>query len=503
MDEAPLAVGAGVFGPWQISSRAHSFVGVRYESLRRHGLDLAIRGGLGDRERLTASSRRGAVPAAGRGFDLRLPTGAPTILFTKRPMTKTTTFPTADGSQVLTRGGSAAASSRSDARYNDADDNYPIIVHSHLHWDWVWQRPQQFLSRLSRTHPVLFVEEPSYVDGITTPQAVLREVTEFPNLTVVRTEYPHGFKDRDLIDIEQKRLVDGILSGPLGRTFARPVQWFYDPMAVKAFAGQMDERANVYDCMDELSQFRGAPAELVRRERELLALADVVFAGGPKIHKAKKKLNANSHSYGCGVDIHHFGQARLDETPVPDDVAGLEGPTLGFFGVVDERMDYELVAALADSHPEWNVVIIGPATKVDPAHFPQRENLHWLGGRDYGQLPGYVKSFDVCLMPFAINEATEFINPTKALEYMATARPIVSTAIEDVILQFSDVVDVADSHAEFIAACERAVANPDAARVQRGVQLASQNSWEVIVSRLQGHIDDVLATRQRSEVCAA
>jgi glycosyltransferase involved in cell wall biosynthesis len=418
-------------------------------------------------------------------------------------MTKTTTFPTANGSQVINRGGSAAAAGRADGRYDAEADNYPIIVHSHLHWDWVWQRPQQFLSRLSRKHPILFVEEPSYVDGITTPRAVLREVTEFPNLTVVRTEYPHGFTDRDLIDIEQKRLVDGILSGPLGRTFKRPVQWFYDPMAVKAFAGQMDERAIVYDCMDQLSQFRGAPAELVRRERELLALADVVFAGGPKIHKSKKTMNTNCHSYGCGVDIRHFGQARLAETQVPEDVAALEGPTLGFFGVVDERMDYDLVAAIADAHPEWNVVIIGPATKVDPANFPQRANLHWLGGRDYGQLPGYVKSFDVCLMPFAINEATEFINPTKALEYMATARPIVSTAIEDVILQFSDVVDVAHSHAEFIAACERAVANPNADGVQRGVELAAQNSWEAIVARLEGHIADVLTTVRRSEVCAA
>ena len=198
-------------------------------------------------------------------------------------------------------------------------------------------------------------------------------------------------------------------------------------MAVTAFAGQMGEQAIVFDCMDQLSQFRGAPKELIRRERELLNMADVVFAGGPKIGRDKIKYNPNTHSYGCGVDVKHFGKARLASTEVPADVAGLTGPVFGFFGVVDERMDYALVAALADAHPQGHVVIVGPMTKVDPALIPQRPNLHWLGGRDYALLPAYVKKFDVCLMPFALNEATEYINPTKALEYMATGKPIVST----------------------------------------------------------------------------
>ena len=216
-------------------------------------------------------------------------------------------------------------------------------------------------------------------------------------------------------------------------------------MAVTAFAGHMDERAIVFDCMDQLSQFKGAPKELIRRERELLNAADVVFAGGPKIGREKIKYNTNTHSYGCGVDVKHFGKARSKTTEIPADVAHLTGPVFGFFGVVDERMDYQLVARLADANPEGHVVIIGPMTKIDPAFVPQRPNLHWLGGRDYSLLPAYVKKFDVCLMPFAINEATEYINPTKALEYMATARPIVSTPVEDVVLQFSAVVKISQT----------------------------------------------------------
>jgi glycosyltransferase involved in cell wall biosynthesis len=368
----------------------------------------------------------------------------------------------------------------------------------------VWQRPQQFLSRFAKRHPILFVEEPLGREGVATPRAILRELPDLPNIVVVQTEFPpEMLRDRQKLDAEQFRLVKSVLSGPLGRRFERPVQWFYDPMAVTAFAQQMNERAIVYDCMDQLSQFRGAPAELVKRERELLALADVVFAGGPKIHEAKREANRNSFCFGCGVDVDHFSKARLPETAIPDDVAQLAGPKLGFFGVVDERMDYELVASLADAHPEWHVVILGPTAKVDPAQFPKRANLHWLGGRDYGQLPAYVKSFDVCLMPFAINEATEFINPTKALEYMATGTPIVSTAVRDVVLQFSAAVDVANSHAEFIAACERAITSPRKEMISKGELLARKNSWESIVKQMQGHIADVLKKQERLEATAA
>ncbi|MDB6005088.1 MAG: glycosyltransferase [Prosthecobacter sp.] len=387
---------------------------------------------------------------------------------------------------------------------NDDAFAYPIIVHSHLGWDWVWQRPQQFLSRFAKRHPVLFVEEPRRAEGLEQSRATLRDVPNVPNLKVLSTELPPAlFENRETLDAEHKRLVLETLAGPIGETFARPVQWFYDPMAAAPFAGQMNERAIVYDCMDQLSQFRGAPPELVRRERELLALADVVFAGGPKIWKSKREHNSNCHSYGCGVDVAHFGKACAEETEIPADLAALPGPRLGYFGVVDERLDYELISALAAAHPEWSVVIIGPACKVDPASFPRHPNLHFLGGRDYSQLPAYVKGFDVCLMPFALNEATEFINPTKALEYMATARPIVSTTVEDVVLQFSDVVRIASSHEEFITECERAIGEPSAEQVARGVEMAKRNSWESIVARMEGHIADVLIKREPLESTSA
>jgi glycosyltransferase involved in cell wall biosynthesis len=174
---------------------------------------------------------------------------------------------------------------------------------------------------------------------------------------------------------------------------------------------------------------------------------------------------------------------------------GIQKPVLGFFGVVDERMDYELIARLADANPNWSVVIIGPRTKVEESVLPKRSNIHWLGGRDYKELPAYCKAFDVCLMPFALNEATEYINPTKSLEYMATGRPIVSSAVADVVRNFGSVVHIGNSHDEFIELCRQALAQPDSERIQRGLEMAADNTWESIVAKLEGHMMDALTAR--------
>jgi len=385
----------------------------------------------------------------------------------------------------------------------EPNEPYPIVVHSHLGWDWVWQRPQQFLSRLSRTHRVLFVEAPVADAGVRSTRVTMREVPEFPNIIVLQMKVPATrWNDLAWVDKERRRVVESLLAGPVGRNFLSPVQWFYDPMAVTPFAGHLNERAIVYDCMDELSLFRGAPAELVRRERELLALADVVFAGGPKIWKAKRLLNQNCFCFGCGVDEKHFARARDARLALPRDVAHLPRPIFGYIGVVDERINYELLAQLADA-TSGSVVIVGPWTKVERGTFPQRTNLHWLGGRDYAELPAYAKAFDVCLMPFAMNEATRFINPTKALEYMATSRPIVSTPVEDVVAQFSNIVTIADEPAKFVAACKRVAARPPQSRIERGLARVRRNSWESIVAQLEEHIADALATRRALSVTAA
>ena len=401
------------------------------------------------------------------------------------------------------RSAQAPSAPQSSTGRSDAE-SYPIIAHSHLDWDWVWQRPQQFLSRLSKHHRVLYVEGPKPTDGITASSICVREVPDYPNLLVVQTKVPSSkWTAGEWVDAERRRLLQTLLAEPIGRNFVSPVQWFYDPMAYTAFAGQMNESAIVYDCMDQLSQFRFCPPELVRREYELLAAADVVFAGGPKIWEDKQLYNANCHMYGCGVDVKHFGAALLPQQAIPDDICDLPSPIYGYIGVVDERLDYELLAKLADANDKGSVVIVGPTAKVDPADLPQRANLHWLGARDYSLLPGYAKAFDVCLMPFALNEATEFINPTKALEYMATGTPIVSTAVEDVVRQFKGIVAICNTRAEFSAACQRAAYMPDEAAVHRGLKRAKNNSWDSIVRKLDNHVQEALESSTAVAASAA
>lgn len=389
-------------------------------------------------------------------------------------------------------GGSAGSSA-----FGEIRKDYPIIVHCHLCWDWVWQRPQQFISRLSQRHPILFVELVGPDAQLAAPLARFHNPEGMPNITILRLQFPiWQWQDGSLVDAERRRLVtEFITTGPLAGKFDQPVQWFYDPMAVTAFAGRMGEVLTVYDCMDELSQFKGAPPELLEREAELLARADVVFTGGRKLYESKSRFHSNCHFYGCGVDGEHFGKARSPETPLPEDGAGLPRPIFGYFGVVDERLDYELIGRLAEANGAGSVVMVGPTIKVEPEALPRRGNLHWLGKRDYSELPAYCKAFDVCMMPFALNAATEYINPTKALEYMATGKPIVSTPVADVVRNFGEVVKIAKSPDEFSALCREAAERPDQESIQRGLKMVEANSWERIVADLERHVEEAMKAR--------
>jgi glycosyltransferase involved in cell wall biosynthesis len=373
----------------------------------------------------------------------------------------------------------------------------PIIVHSHLRWDFVWQRPQQLLSRFAKRSPVLFVEEPIYLDDLREARLDLSLPMERVHRAVpvlpgdLRGEYDASITViRELL---RRQLAD---DGALGDRFAQPIQWFYTPMPAPAMIGAFGERAVVYDCMDELSKFRFAPTALVDRERYLMAQADVVFAGGYKLSQSKAKYHHNVHFFGCGVDVAHFATARSADVEVPREIASLKRPVVGYYGVIDERIDYELLRTLATSLTDVELVMVGPVVKVDPAELPRAEHIHWLGQRQYAELPAHVKGFDVCLMPFALNEATEYINPTKTLEYMAAGKPIVSTAISDVVHNFTPVVAVAASAEEFVAAVRSAIERPNAELIARGLEQARANSWESIVARMERIIRDAVRSRE-------
>jgi glycosyltransferase involved in cell wall biosynthesis len=375
---------------------------------------------------------------------------------------------------------------------------FSIVAHSHLRWDFVWQRPQHVFSRLAKDHRVLFVEEALHEPGT----AHLRIVEAQPNVLRAIPVLPEPGSTDAHCEAVLPLLRTAMAGHPLlaGR-FDAPVQWFYSPMCAPEMLGKLGELAVVYDCMDELANFRFAPPDIRERELLLLRHADVVFTGGRGLYESKSRHNSNVHFFGCGVDVEHFSQARKAQTAVPASVAGLPGPVLGYFGVIDERLDYKLIAALADANRGGAIVMAGPLAKVAKGDLPQRPNIHWLGQQSYAALPALVKAFDVCLMPFALNEATRYINPTKTLEYMAAGKPVVSTPVPDVVRNFGDVVHIGASPEAFIEAALRAAAVPDPQRIAAGIARADGATWDATVAAMRGHLLE--AVRGRTALAAA
>ena len=375
---------------------------------------------------------------------------------------------------------------------------YPLIVHSHLRWDFVWQRPQQILSRLARSHPVMFVEEPVFADDLAGGMLDVNVVAAGVHRIVPRLPWQLRESYTESATAVRSLLQQLVNArGALAGMFDRPVQWFYTPMPAPIMIGAFNERGIVYDCMDELAQFRFAPPDLTQREQFLMSRANVVFTGGRRLYESKSRRHANVHFFGCGVDADHFARARRVDTAVAPELEGLPGPVLGYFGVIDERLDYALIDRLAAWFDSGSVVFVGPTAKVDPADLPQRSNIRWLGQRPYEQLPEYVKGFDVCLMPFALNDATEYINPTKTLEYMAAGKPIVSTAGPDVVRNFTPIVRVAHTVDDFVRAVA-ASCLPDPTRIEAGLALARNATWESIVSAMDRLVSRSVRGQRRS-----
>lgn len=356
-----------------------------------------------------------------------------------------------------------------------------LIVFSHLRWDFVYQRPQHLMSRLARHYRVVFFEEPQ--PGESGAADVQWETSQpLPQLTVVRPLMPiakPGFHQVDPAPL-RKKLREIRQQHPDHRA------WFYTPMAMPLL-DELDPVGVIYDCMDELSAFLNPPPRLLEYERALLQRADLVFTGGPSLYEAKRGLHPDVHCFPSSVDIGHFRQS-LDRNIAYPAHRQLPGPRLGYFGVLDERIDLPLLAALADAHPEWQIVLVGPVAKIEPDSLPRRANIHYIGQQPYSALPSFLASWDLCLMPFAMNASTRFISPTKSLEYMAAELPIVSTPVPDVVGQHADVVTIAGTQAEFIAGCERALAMPAAERQasirQMRLKLA-RTSWDATAQNMQ------------------
>lgn len=355
-----------------------------------------------------------------------------------------------------------------------------LVCFSHLRWDFVFQRPQHLMSRFARTHNVHVWEEPVFGPATTTPRVESRQVAA--NLTVATPHLVEGMAE-DAVDAALCALLDDYLG-----TDRPEVAWYYTPMMLP-FSRHLDPACTVYDCMDELANFRFAPAKLLELENELFERADLVFTGGYSLYEAKRSRHSSIHPFPSSVDIAHFAQARA--TPPSND-----RPTLGFYGVLDERFDIDLLAAIADARPDWRFVMVGPIVKISPDELPQRENILYPGPATYEQLPAWLAQWDVALMPFAINDATKFISPTKTPEYLAAGKPVVSTPVRDVVRHYGRLqgVKIAATPEEFVAGCEAALglAESDGDWLGEVDQALSVMSWGTTQARMAGLIAEVV-----------
>jgi hypothetical protein len=369
-----------------------------------------------------------------------------------------------------------------------------LVCFSHLRWGFVWQRPQHLLVRAAQSFDVIFIEEPIFEAEDNADRLRIQEVAPGVVVAVPVLSPANAYR--------ADRLQAGLIRDHLrGRPSARQVFWYYTPAAI-SISADLPRDLTIYDNMDELSAFQGASPELIAQEADLLDQADLVFTGGRSLYEAKRDRHDALHCFPSSVDAAHFHRARETGHPDPEDQAGIPHPRLGFFGVIDERLDRALLAAVADQRPDWHLVMIGPVVKIDPASLPRRPNIHWLGPKSYAALPDYLRHWDLGFMPFALNEATRFISPTKTPEFLAAGLQVVSTPIVDVVRDYGEagLVAVSDTPTGIVLSAEALLAGERASWRDRVDRRLANSSWDgtwqamyaLIRGRLQGSSAEAL-----------
>lgn len=383
----------------------------------------------------------------------------------------------------------------------DAATDDLLLCFSHLRWNFVHQRPQHLLTRAANDYLVWFIEEPLFEDGDNVPRM---HVAPQPCGVVVHVPVlPSGCSAEERVAL-QRELLDELLAKHDDRQI---LTWYYTPMALQ-FSDHVQPLVCIYDCMDELSGFKFAAPELTAFEQKLFERADVVFTGGHSLYAAKRHQHRNCHAFPSAVDVVHFARARSPGTVEPKDQACIPHPRVGFVGVIDERMDIDLVGEAARLRPDWHFVMIGPVVKIDPAGLPQGANIHWIGAKSYTDLPRYLSGWDVGFMPFALNEATRFISPTKTPEFLAAGVPVVSTPIADVVRPYGEkgLVEIAATAQDVVAKADVLLARAKEPWLQRVDRHLAAGSWDktwAAMNRLMTSALDQPAAGQTAYAAAA
>ena len=370
-----------------------------------------------------------------------------------------------------------------------------LVCFSHLRWDFVFQRPQHLLSRFAKKQRVFFIEEPVFYDG---PSRFLVD-KRANGLHVVQPHLEQDFeqtKINDFLSVELGKLIEE-------HNIRNFIAWYYTPM-MYSWSRFLEPAAVVYDCMDELSAFKNAPQELRDQEAELMSRADLVFTGGRSLYEAKREKHPAAHCFPSSIDVQHFEQA-LSVTEEPADQVSIAHPRIGFCGVIDERSDIELLGKIAELRPDWQFVMIGPVLKISESDLPRHDNIHYLGQKKYEELPNYIGGWDAAMMPFALNESTKFISPTKTPEYLAAGRAVVSTPIRDVVTPYGEagLVHIASTPEQFVAALELAMNEDREERMTQVREFMREMSWDKTQSEMSELINSVIEAKSAKATAAS
>ena len=369
-----------------------------------------------------------------------------------------------------------------------------LIVFSHVRWSPAGSRPQHLLSRLAGRWQVIYIEEPR--PGPSPGPATLLQWHHDSHLSVLVPQTPlspAGFHD------DQLGTVLPLLKRHLAATARQPdAAWLTTPMALP-LAQALKPGRIVYDCMEPLAELEHAPRQIAQRERALMKQADLVFAAGPSLYSERQADHPAMHCLPNAVDAAHFalGSPAAGPPALGDHDIG-RGPRVGFHGVIDERIDLGLVAAVAEAHPDWTVEMAGPVHAPLSTPLPQRDNLHWSGPWRYEDLPALLASWDLALMPFVLSPANRLANPLQTLEYLAADLPVVSTPLRDVDWLYGEAVSLAaPGAAGFLQACEQTLAESASARYRRSLaamSIVASHSWDrsadTVDSLLLGALDE-------------
>jgi UDP-galactopyranose mutase len=377
---------------------------------------------------------------------------------------------------------------------------FDLLCLSHLRWDFVYQRPQHLMTRFARKHRLLYIEEAVREESRTVPVMNVRP-NQRANGSIAVPFLPAGMDDKEAAQT-QASMISDFLEQQEAHRF---ILWYYTPSAM-AYSAHLRPIATVYDCMDELAAFAGADRILPTYEGELFRRADLVFTGGESLYEAKRRRHPSVHRFPSSVDTSHFRQAR-DVIEEPEDQSAIPHPRIGFYGVLDERLDFDLLTGIADERADWNLVVVGPIaySKLNPADIPQRPNIYYLGGKEYEDLPAYLSGWDVALLPFVMNESTRFVSPTKIPEYLAAGRPVVSSPIADVVTPYGKegLVRIADGVAQFVDAIDDSIRDSSADHVQRADSFLDGVSWDKTWEQMDGLLEEVLAQKPVDLVTSA